>query len=163
MKRLLKGQKGTTLLELIIGISILGGVMSAIGVASANALSTQRNVIGDGVAVLELRKGLSWFSSDMKKAQNTDLVDGATPAASVTATWIDQFQGIDVQHSATYAVVGDSLVRTYDGIALTVARGVSAASFYRSGKTIHVQIDVTVTPGTSRTLGVDAVMRSWAN
>lgn len=161
MKRLLKDQKGISLLELIVGIGILGAVMSVIGVASANALSTQGNVISDGVAVLELRRGLSWFSSDIKKAQNTDLVDGATPATSMTSTWTDQFQGIDAQHSVTYAMVGDSLVRTYDGVAQIVARGVSAASFYRSGNTIHAQIDVTVTPGTSRTLGVQALVRSW--
>ncbi|MDO8750699.1 MAG: hypothetical protein Q7K03_06105, partial [Dehalococcoidia bacterium] len=107
----------------------------------------------------ELRKGLSWFSTDMKMTQTTDLADGGS-AATITASWIDQFQGAGTPHTSSYAKVGDSLVRTYDGVSHTVARGVSSAVFSRSGKTIVAQIEVQVSPGVTRTLSVKAVTRS---
>ncbi len=159
MRNLTCREKGFTLTEVIVTVGVIVTFMSTLGMTMFQAVSTQDKIIGDGLAINELRKGLSWFSTDMKMTQTTDLADGAA-AAAITTNWADQFQGTGTLHTATYAQVGDSLVRTYDGVSHTVGRGVSSAVFSRSGKTVVAQIEVQVSPGVTRTLSVKAVMRS---
>ena len=155
-----RNQKGFSLVEVIASVGILTVVMSGMCMAMSHAIDAQGYVIDDGLAINELRKGLSWLSSDMKKASATDLTDGGPPVYSVSATWMDQYQGSGLQHSVSYILKGDVLVRTYDGQAHTVGRNVRSASFYRVGKTIHAQLEVNAKKGSISALAIKAVMRS---
>ena len=159
MRNIACGEKGSSLTEMIVAVGVIVTLMSTLGMTMFQAVSTQDTIINDGLAINELRKGLSWFSADMKMAKTTDLADGAS-AATVTTSWTDQFQRAGLKHTDTYAKVGDSLVRTHDGVSHTVGRGVTSALFSRSGKTVVAQIEVQVSPGVTRTLSVKAVMRS---
>lgn len=159
MRNRARKEMGFTLTEVVVMVGLMVTLMSTLGTTMFQALSTQGKIIDDGLAINELRKGLSRFSADMKMAKTTDLADGAT-ANSITTSWTDQFQGAGTAHTSTYALVGNSLVRTYDGVSHTVGRGVSSALFSRSGKTVVAQIEVQVSPGVTRTLSVKAVMRS---
>lgn len=131
--------RGFTLAELLVSVGILGVAVSLIGGGIFQALGISRYWVDDVVATKELRHAASWFSRDALNAQTTDLVDGALPVSSVTINWTDR-NGIP--HIASYSIVGDRLVRTYDGAGITVARKVVSAGFSRSQKTLKFTLTV---------------------
>ena len=143
-----------------MGVSILTILMSTIGVAMFQALGTQRRVVDDGLAVNELRKGLSWLAVDVRMAKGTDLADLAPAVSSVTFTWTDEFNNSAAPHTSSYALVGNRLVRTYDGSAHTVARRVLSVEFSRSDKTVTAQLELDAGAGTTRTISLRTLMRS---
>ncbi len=78
-------------------------------------------------------------------------------------SWRDYFNatsGSAVLHTASYALNGDLLERTYDSKTHTVARDVVAVQFLLASTTVTVQIEVNAQPGTTRILSVDSVMRA---
>ncbi len=160
LKSFLHDSRGFTLPEVLVSMGILTVVMSTIGIALFQALDTQTGVVDDGLAINELRKGLSWFAKDVKMARSTDMVDGAPAVSSVTFTWTDEFQDAEVDHTSSYALVGDQLVRTYDGNAHTVARRVVSVAFSLSSRTVTAQFEIDAGAGTTRTLSVKTVIRS---
>ena len=163
MKKLWRSQQGITLAELLVGLGILSLIMSTIGAGLFQALGTQAEVRGDGHAIDELRKGFGWIAQDVKMANSTDLVDGAPAVSSVTLTSTDNYDGAEVSHTVSYALVVDRLVRTYDGTDHTVGRRVVSVSFSRSGNTVTAQFEVDVVVGTTRTLSLKTVMRSTSS
>ena len=163
MKKLWRSQRGFTLVELVVVVSILTIVMGTIGAAMFQAMETEKEVVDDGLAISELRKGFSWFAADVKMATTGDLVNNAPAVSSVTMNWTDQFGGVGTPHAASYSLVGNSLVRTYDGNAHTVARRVVSVAFSLSNRTITAQVEVNSETGTTRTLSVKTVMRSIAS
>ena len=84
---LIRGAEGFTLVEMLVGVTLLTIVMSTIGTASFQALKTQQRVSEDGLAVNELRKGLGWFAEDAKMATSTNLTNGAPATTTVTMSW----------------------------------------------------------------------------
>ncbi len=164
VRSLLQRDGGFTLVELVVGVAILMVVMSTIGLSLFQALRTESEISGDGRAINELRNGMSWLGEDGKMVQSTDLVDGGpavqcvdgVPCASFT--WTDEFNSLDVAHSLSYTLVGDTLVRNYDGNAHSVTREVVATSFSRSGKTVTAQLEVDAGAGTTRVLTVEINM-----
>ena len=159
LKSFLHDSRGFTLPEVLVSMGILTVVMSTIGIALFQALDTQTGIVDDGLAINELRKGFSWFAEDVKMARSADLVDGV-PAPTVTLTWTDEFNDVGVDHTASYAGVGDRLVRTYDDNAHTVAHRVVSVAFTLSNRSITAQLEVEAEPGATRTLSVKGVMRS---
>ena len=59
MKKLWRSQRGFTLVELVVVVSILTIVMGTIGAAMFQAMETEKEVVDDGLANSELRKGFS--------------------------------------------------------------------------------------------------------
>ena len=160
---LIREAEGFTLVEMLVGITLLTIVMSTIGTSSFQALKTQQRISEDGLAVNELRKGLGWFAEDAKMATSTNLTDGAPATTTVTMSWRDYFNVTSttgVLHTASYALNGDRLERTYDSSTHTVARDVVTALFSLGSTTVTAQIEVNAEPGTTRTLSVDSVMRA---
>ncbi len=161
---LLKRDRGFTLVELLVGLGILSVVMSIIGLSIFQALRTESAISSDGRAINQLRNGMSWFGEDGKMVQGTDLVDGGPAVQCVDGvpcssfTWTDEFNDLDVAHSLSYTLVGNTLVRNYDGNAHGVAREVVATSFSRSGKTVTAQLEVDAGAGTTRVLTVEVYM-----
>ena len=159
MKKLWRSQQGVTLVEVLVGVGIMTIIMTFIGSAIFLALGTEKQIVDDGRAILELRRSFSWFAEDVKMSRSTDLVDGGSAASSVTLTWTDEFGGAGVAHTSSYNLVGDRLVRNYDGNAHTVAQGVVSVGFLLSGRTVTAELEVDAKPDTIRTLSVEAVMR----
>ena len=156
-------QEGFTLVEMLVGITLLTIVMSTIGTSSFQALKTQQRVSEDGLAINELRKGLGWFAEDAKMATSTNLIDGALATSTITMSWRDYFNatsGSAVLHTASYALNGDVLERTYDSATHAVARDVVAVEFSLASTTVTAQIEVNAQPGTTRILSVDSIMRT---
>lgn len=159
MRKLYCGQRGFTVVEVIVSVAILSMVMATLGTAIFQALGTERIVVDDGLAINELRKGLSYFSEDVKMTKTTNLEDGGAPVSSCTLSWTDEFQDAQTPHTSSYALVDDRLVRSYDGSEHTVAHRAVSVSFSRSGQTLSIQLETDAAPGATRTLSVSAVMR----
>jgi len=160
LRRFIQAQGGFSLPELLVAVGILGIVTSTIGVAIFQSLGAENEVVADGLGINELRKGFSWFAEDVKMAQTSDLTDGGPAASTVSLSWTDHFADAGTNHTSSYALVGDELVRTYDSSSHTVARKVVSVSFSLSVKTITAQLEVRTEPGQTRNLTVNAIMRS---
>ncbi|MEX2430461.1 MAG: hypothetical protein WD645_00905, partial [Dehalococcoidia bacterium] len=93
-----------TLTEALIGIAILTVIASSVTTGLQHALRTEATVMQDGIAIHTLRNGMSWIAEDARKAQTTDLADGALPVSSMTLTWTDHYGDDGTEHNVTYAV-----------------------------------------------------------
>ena len=168
LTRFLKDSRGFTLVELLVGITLLSITMSTIGAGLFRALGTQSSVVDDGLAINELRKSFSWFAGDVKMATSTNLSIGGATSSSVTLSWKDQFNDVDITHTSTYAldvVDNTRLVRTYTSNATstshTIAHRVVSVSFFLNGtSTVVAEMEVDARPGVTRTLSLSTVMRS---
>ena len=155
MKKLWRSQRGFTLTEMLVYVGILTIITSTIGAGLFQVLGTQAAVRDDGHAIDELRKGLSWVSEDVKRAKDADITSGV-----LTLTWTDEYGDVGTNHTITYQLVGDQLIRTFDGTAHTVARRVVSASFSLSSRTVTTQVEVDADLGSTRTLSVNTLMKS---
>ena len=165
LTRFLKDSRGFTLAEVLVGITLLSITMSTIGAGLFRALGTQSSVVDDGLAINELRKGLSWFAGDAKMATSTNLAISGATSSSVMLSWKDQFNDVDITHTSTYDLVGDRLVRTYTSNATstsqTVAHRVVSASFSLNGtSTVVAEVEVNARSGGTRTLSLSTIMRA---
>ena len=163
LKRLFSQTHGFTLVETVVGVTLLTLVMSTVGPASFQALKTLQANSEDGLAVNELRKGLSWFAEDGRMANSTNMTDGAPATTTVTMSWTDRFNATStsgVSHTVSYALSGDSLERNFDGNTHTVARGVVSAVFSLASTTLTANLEVLGERNTTRILSVSAVMRA---
>lgn len=122
-------QKGTTVVELLVGIAIVG--LIAGGLSSgihAFIISSDRG--NDRLTALhDIQNAAYWISSDSQMAKTTDLVDGAPPVDHMTLSWTDKFGGGEVSHTSTYSLSGTELQRDHDGSVRTVARHISTVEF----------------------------------
>ena len=118
------------------------------------------------VATKSLRHVGSWFSGDALNAEDVMDSGGAlrltcnpvTPEREVTLKWT----GTDgTAHSANYAVVQDTLVRTVDGAGITLANLVVAnsVSFTLCGKFLTLAVDVKADRNTTETLNLRTQIR----
>ena len=139
---------GFTLVEMLVGIGIMGLAVGFIGAALFQTVGLSKEWSDDVLATKETRHAASWFARDALNAQTVDLADGAPPVSSVTIDWTDQD---DVAHTAVYAIVGERLVRSFGGASITVARQVVSASFSRSDQVITFSLTVTAAGGTTET------------
>lgn len=149
LKKLLNGQRGFTLVEVLVAL----GIMSAIGSVLVGTLHQMSNFTSRGNAQVsvsaDLRTAFHWMAEDMKMANTTDLVDGAPAVSTVTLNWTNQYEGASTPHSANYCLVGTELRRTSDGSACnvgtthTVARNVSSVEFSLAGKLVTVALTST--------------------
>lgn len=160
MKRFLNSQRGFTLAELLVAMGLLTVITSTIGVGMFQAQKTQQGVVREGLAINEVRKGLSWLAEDVKQASSTDLVDSAAAVFSLTLTWTDQFADANVTHTITYNLVGSDLVRNMDGASHIVARKVVSVEFTLSNRTVSALLVTDSGQGATKTRRVNSVMRS---
>jgi type II secretory pathway component PulJ len=148
VKRLLTGQRGFTLAETLMGI----GITAAIGAALVGSLYQMSNVTSRGADHLaieaDLRTSMQWLAKDLRVAQTTDLVDQAAPVSCaavapspcITLDWTDQYNEAAASHTASYALVGTEVRRTYDSVTHTIARNVAALEVSLNGSLVTVTL-----------------------
>ena len=156
LKKLLLGQRGFTAVEMVVAAGLMGLVASAAGPATYHAFSAI-TAAQEVIATQSWSNSADWYARDVTGAQQTDLVQGSPPAPTVSLTWMDT-DGI--QHTSNYALVGDDLVRTYDGASHTVARHVVSAAFSRTENIITADLQVGDNEGAPRAVYLTALMRA---
>jgi len=136
-------QKGVTLLELAVGMAIIGilvlGTVALInhevkGTAAARTSVTTADAI---------RGAARWLCQDGSMAESTNLVEGAQPVDNLVLSWVERYECINVPHTCSYVLCGDELRRNYDGTVTTVARYISGIKFSQTGDVLTVSISCT--------------------
>jgi prepilin-type N-terminal cleavage/methylation domain-containing protein len=140
-------QNGYTLLELLVALGI-GAV-----ILTASLQSVQQVVVGADrgvsqvVAMTDVTQAAHRIRTDLVMAQSTSLTDGdPDPQSSLTLSWIDQtrFGSSDpTPHTASYALSGTTLQRTYDGVVGIVGRNITSIGFTQDGRVITFVITST--------------------
>ena len=146
-------QKGMTLLEVTVGLAIVG----MIGIGVLGLINHELKLTGTARACVtaaeEIKGAARWISQDAMMTESTNLVEGAQPANDLALNWIERYEFINVPHACSYSLCGTELCRDYDGTVTTVARHISGVKFSQAGNLLTVSI--TCTPpwiGQSRTV-----------
>ena len=142
----MRGQRGFTLIEVLVMIAIGGMIIPVVVAAIFNIVHGTINIRNDFVVQQDIDGASSWFSRDLSQAQTTDVVDGALPVNQMRVDWIDMTGWAEqggAGHFVEYTVSGTNLMRNYDGTSNIVARHVADIKFSRSGKFITVAITST--------------------
>ncbi|MDD5082134.1 MAG: type II secretion system protein [Dehalococcoidales bacterium] len=138
-------EKGYTLLELLLVISITGVIVAVIGASIVQIMQGKRvDISQQATALTDIDSATQWLVRDLALAQTTSLVDGAQPTSNVTVSWIDTTAwALDegtTDHEASYRISGTQLLRDYDGEETIVGRYMNNISFSLAGDTFTVTL-----------------------
>ena len=145
------GEKGSTLLELLASLSIVGIVMLASTGLIFHELRGTAIAKGTVTASYEISTAAHWLSQDAMAAASSTLVDGDAPTDTVTLSWTDWYTIAGTPHQSDYWLSGTDLRRDFDGTVSTVARHLSSVAFSQSDRVITF-VATTAPDGAGRTV-----------
>ena len=134
------GQKGMTLVEVVIATAIAAVISAALGIVIYNMTTTTERSNNITRTVNDVNNAVYWISRDARMAGSTDLTEGDPAASEVLLSWVD---GGGNGHSSHYSLSGTELVRDYDGSTMTVARFIASIEFTVSGDSLNYVIEST--------------------
>jgi type II secretory pathway pseudopilin PulG len=126
----MKAEQGYTLVEAAVTIAIMGFLIAVL------AMVVQQVVVvpergGDQVnAIHSVQNAAHWVALDGQMAES------ATGGSNLIITLPDSTE-------INYALAGNSLQRSYDGVSRTIAEDVSSVNFTVQGKNIYMTIVAT--------------------
>ncbi len=138
------GQRGFTVLELLLVVFVVGLVVPVV-LTMVIQMSRGTNRINTEMVIQnEVDTASGWFSRDLSQARTTDVADDPDISVNHMRVGWDDKTGWAVPgqeaHYAEYTLSGTNLMRDYDGIPTTVARYVADIQFSRDGDFISVVI-----------------------
>ena len=113
---MMKGERGFSLVEMIVAVAITGLLVSGLGTAIYQILTVTEYGNDKLTAAHELQNAAHWFSLDGQNAST------ATGGSGLVLTLPDD-------SSVTYSVVGTELRRTAGDSVITLAQNITAAGF----------------------------------
>jgi prepilin-type N-terminal cleavage/methylation domain-containing protein len=156
----MKRQKGFTLIEMLLVISITGTIVVVVMSSYIQIWKGRQDIAKTSVAMIDIDNATHLLTQDLVLAQTTNLTDGAAPVSSVNMTWNDltHWAGDEgtIGHSVTYTRSGTRLIRNYDGDSYAIARYLTRFDISISGTLFTVTI--TSQPG----FPASAVTRSFS-
>jgi prepilin-type N-terminal cleavage/methylation domain-containing protein len=130
LKYFIKGQRGYTMVEMMVAIIIFGVIAGACGLALQQIVTVPEKGDTQVDALHELQNVIHWVGLDVGSAKTA--VDGD----DLTLTMPDD-------SVVSYIRTGDILYRNCDGDSLVVARHISSMDFTLSGRVITINITST--------------------
>ena len=136
-------QKGTTIMELTVGLAIVG--MIGIGVVGLidHELKSTATTRACVTISHEIKNAIRWISQDVMMAESTSLIGEAQAEDYLALAWIERYDFVNVPHSCKYHLYDTDLCREYDGTVTTVARHISAINFSQADNLLTVSISCT--------------------
>ena len=141
------GQRGFTLIDLVVAIAIGSVILTGAGEALFQILNGVDRGVEQLSTLRDAENAAIWLTRDVRMAEYTDITDGASPVSSLTLQWTDSQSG--GTHTVTYAIADSKLVRNFDGALTTVSRRINSVGFSRNGRLLNLQIEVLAKGGTS--------------
>ncbi len=122
--------------------------------SSGTALSLE----GDALGTTGLQRALGLLANDLKDAEQTNLVDEAGWAPSVTLSWTDRLRGLPFSHVVQYTLQDDRLMRIEHGVAKVVAQDVLSTAYSLAESDFTAVFEVRAEPGESETVTLRIAM-----
>ena len=126
----MNGEKGYTLVELMIALAITGVISAVLGLAVQQIVTVPEQNNDKIAAVHAVQNAGHWVGLDGQTAT------GAVGGSSLTLTLADN-------STLSYILYGDELHRVYGSSNRTIARDISNASFSITGNMITMDIEST--------------------
>jgi len=123
----MNGQKGMTMVELIVAIAVTGVIVAFLGTAIFQIITVSEYGNGRLTAMHELQNSAHWFNLDGQKAVSASVDGGLLLTISETT-------------SITYSLVGTELRRTSEGSYMTLARNITSADFSIANRVIIMSL-----------------------
>ena len=124
----MNGEKGYTLVELMIALAITGLITAVLGLAVQQIFTVPERNNTKIAAMHAVQNAGHWVGLDGQTAT------GATGGSSLTLTLADN-------STLSYILFGDELHRVYGSSNRTIARDISSANFSVSGNMITMNIE----------------------
>lgn len=118
-------ERGMTLVELLLAAGIAAMVAGVLGSATFQFMQVTERGNDQFRALHNVQNAGYWITLDGRRAETTDLIEGAEPVESMTLSWTDSGQ----PHTVTYSLTGTDLQRDHNGTMTIVARYVSSVGF----------------------------------
>lgn len=123
----MKGQKGMTMVELVVAIATAGIIVVFLGTA-INQIITVSGYGNDRlIAGHELQNAAYWLNNDVPGAK------AVTGGAGLALTMTDN-------SSITYTLSGTEIYRTAGGYQMTLARNITAANFSIDNRVVTMSL-----------------------
>lgn len=137
-------QKGFTLIEMLLAVSITSVIVIGIGSSIFQILQGRVDISQKSIAIADIDGVAHWLTRDMTLAQTTSLIDAEPPTSNISMIWSDltAWAGDEgaVQNSANYTLSGTQLLRVYNGGTTIVGRYLTNAGFSVDGKMFTVTL-----------------------
>jgi len=124
------GERGFTLIELIIGVAIIGIILPVIGTAFVQTLKITAASNNSIQAIRYAQNAGVWIVRDGQQAQTVTADDPATPDVTevMTLVWDYSAYGLG-SHTVRYALIGTDLTRSDNsGAPVVIAMGIKESS-----------------------------------
>lgn len=138
IKKLLTDQRGTTLVDLLVGIAISGMLLPVIISGMSHLFTATNSSRNQIIALQNIEYAANRIREDVHVAQTTNLLDGAAPVSSLNLSWVDA--ATSQTHAVSYYLSNNQLQRNDNGMTGTVGRYISSIDFSISNGIIRVKI-----------------------
>ncbi len=126
----MNGQKGMTMVELVVAIATTGIIVAFLGTAIYQIITVSGYGNDRLTATHELQNAAHWFNNDGQEAK------AATGGTGLQLTMTDN-------SSITFSLVGTELRRTAGGREMTLARNITSALFSTNNRLITMLLTAT--------------------
>ncbi|MDO8491919.1 MAG: hypothetical protein Q7T04_07900 [Dehalococcoidia bacterium] len=109
-RTLLLGQRGLTILEVVVAVGITGLLATGLGSIGYGLLRHTQANSAHVTAASATEEAARLIVQDGQSAQQTSLVAGAPAVETLTLSWIDPTNGDS--HEVVYSLSGNDVVRT---------------------------------------------------
>ncbi|MDY6892946.1 MAG: type II secretion system protein [Chloroflexota bacterium] len=118
-------QRGVTLLEVLMAAGIAAMLASVCAASIFLFLGVTEQSNEQFRALHDIQNAGYWLSLDGRRAQATDLIDGAAPVGDLILNWTED----DQMNTVTYSLSDTRLQRDHNGNVTIVARHITNIGF----------------------------------